>query len=140
MRPTLVAEAARVDAARENLRAHCSDAKPVIAVHPGASHAFKTWPLERFASAAHNLRERFGGTTIVLVDPAGYGENADWPRETFLVKRELADLMAYISLADVFLCNDSGPMHLADALGVPVVAVFERANPQGSVRRPRAHG
>jgi ADP-heptose:LPS heptosyltransferase len=38
--------------------------------------------------------------------------------------------MAQISCCDVLICNDSGPMHIADALGVPVVAIFEVGNPQ----------
>ena len=38
--------------------------------------------------------------------------------------------MAQVACCDVLVCNDSGPMHIADALGVPVVAIFEVGNPQ----------
>jgi ADP-heptose:LPS heptosyltransferase len=38
--------------------------------------------------------------------------------------------MALMTQCDVIVCNDSGPMHIADALGVPVVAIFEVGNPK----------
>ena len=38
--------------------------------------------------------------------------------------------MATLTHCRVLVCNDSGPMHVADALGVPVVAIFEIGNPQ----------
>ena len=38
--------------------------------------------------------------------------------------------MSLVSCFDVVVCNDSGPMHVADALQVPVVAIFEVGNPQ----------
>ena len=37
--------------------------------------------------------------------------------------------MAYIGSCDLLICNDNAPMHIADALGVPVVAVFTAGNP-----------
>jgi ADP-heptose:LPS heptosyltransferase len=42
----------------------------------------------------------------------------------------LRELMALLSCCDILVCNDSGPMHIADALDVPLVAIFEIGNPQ----------
>ena len=46
------------------------------------------------------------------------------------MRPSLRELMAQLSCCDVLICNDSGPMHIADAFGVPVVAIFEIGNPQ----------
>jgi ADP-heptose:LPS heptosyltransferase len=129
-RPRLSAGADRIASARAALARSRADTRPVVAFHPGASHAGKRWPLERFAELSHLLRSRFGGSTIVFIEPGGYGEHAEWADGSLRVKSGLADLMAHLTCCDLLVCNDSGPMHLADALGVPLVAVFERGNPQ----------
>lgn len=46
------------------------------------------------------------------------------------VTTSLRDLMAFIGSWDLLICNDSGPMHIAYALGFPVVAVFTTGNPK----------
>lgn len=49
--------------------------------------------------------------------------------EAYFVRASLREMMALMTCCDVFICNDSGPMHIADALGVPVVGVFTTGNP-----------
>jgi heptosyltransferase-3 len=129
-KPVLSADASRVANALRALERHGSVTRPVVAVHPGASHAGKRWPLERFADVSRQLSSRFGGYTVVFLEPDGYGAAAHWPDGALKEKIGLADLMAYIACSDLLICNDSGPMHLADALGIPLIAVFERGNPQ----------
>ena len=42
----------------------------------------------------------------------------------------LRELMGFIGSCDLLICNDGAPMHIADALGVPVVAIFTSGNPR----------
>ncbi|HEY8165437.1 MAG TPA: glycosyltransferase family 9 protein, partial [Gemmatimonadaceae bacterium] len=67
--------------------------------------------------------------TLLFVDPHGVG--ADTPLKTpgIVAQGPLRQFMALVSQCDLFICNDSGPMHIADALGVRVVGVFTTGNP-----------
>ncbi len=102
----------------------------IVAVHVGASHSSKRWPAERFAQVADALAEGYGARIVVLVDPDGHGEGLPLRTEACYVRPSLRELMAFIGSSDLLLCNDSAPMHIADALGVPVVAVFTTGNPR----------
>lgn len=99
-------------------------ARRVIGVHPGAAMAVRRWDLERFARVADTLAERYDATVIVFVEPDGYGASIPMARPFIPVRRPLREMMVALSLCDVVVCNDSGPMHIANALGVPVVALF----------------
>ncbi len=116
----------------------------LLALHVGASKRQRGWHHERFAEAAMRIAEsRNGG--VVLLGAAGDREETDrvaarlggraldaCGRSTI---RQMAALIARCSL---FLGNDSGPMHLAGALGVPVVAVFGPGDPERTApRTPR---
>lgn len=109
---------------------------PWIVVAPGALHATKRWPAERFAAAADRLAEEYraaGGPppTVWVVGSASDGPAAEEVLETLqgpalnlTGRTSLRELMAVLSRAALLLCNDSGAMHLGAALGVPIVAVF----------------
>lgn len=49
--------------------------------------------------------------------------------DAHFVRASLREMMALMTCCDVFICNDSGPMHIADALRVPVVGIFTTGNP-----------
>jgi ADP-heptose:LPS heptosyltransferase len=66
----------------------------------------------------------------VLVDPHGQGSNLTLRNPACYVQPSLRELMSFIASCDLLICNDSAPMHIADALGVPVVAVFTTGNPR----------
>jgi len=102
----------------------------IVAVHAGASHPLKRWPAENFAKVADSLAERYAARIVVLVDPDGYGAHLPLHAKACYVTASLRELMAFIGSCDLLLCNDSAPMHIADALGVPVVAVFTTGNPR----------
>lgn len=100
----------------------------VVGIHPGASNQRRRWPLDDFAWVAGSLARK-SIVPLVFVDPEGYGEKMPIePRACFL-STTLRELMATLTHCDVLICNDSGPMHIADALGVPVVGVFTTGNP-----------
>lgn len=102
----------------------------IIAIHAGASHADKRWSVENFAQVADSLAESYGAKILVLVDPEGCGAGIPLKNDAIFVRAGLRDLMALIGSCDLLICNDSAPMHIADALGVPVVAVFTTGNPR----------
>jgi ADP-heptose:LPS heptosyltransferase len=102
----------------------------IVAVHAGASHPDKRWPVENFAQVADALAESYGAKILVLVDPEGCGARLPLKNDAIFVRAGLRDLMALIGSCDLLLSNDGAPMHIADALGVPVTAVFTATNPR----------
>jgi heptosyltransferase-2 len=96
-------------------------------VHPGAAWATKRWLPERFAELCRRLKA--AGLTPVLVggpgDAALGAEIAAASGAADLVGRtDLVELKELTGRLSLFVTNDSGPMHLAAAAGVPVVALF----------------
>jgi len=107
------------------------------AIHPGAGKKQNLWPAERFAEVAARAVAA-GDKILVLHGPADAGPLAEM---TGLLK-ELIDAgvkvapacpvgvgAALLQLADRFLCNDTGVMHMAGALGVLTVALFGPTDP-----------
>jgi lipopolysaccharide heptosyltransferase I len=111
---------------------------PRIAVHAGASWETKRWPATHFATLLRLARERFGAGVVLVGGPGEEALAAQLPSDLNLVGRtDLLTLAAVLQSAQVMLSNDSGPMHLAAALGTPVVAPFTctsplRAGPYGA--------
>jgi len=101
----------------------------------GAAHANKCWPVEKFADLADRLNSRFDFSVIAV------GTNMDKPiveKLKDLAKTNVVDLSArtdikvltaLMSKASVVITNDTGPGHIAEAVGAPVVMVFGPTNP-----------
>lgn len=107
-----------------------------IAVMPGAAFGpAKRWPAERFAAAARILKDRLN-CNIVALGSSGERELCETvmrgigPDSLNLAGRTmLTELAAVLAQCRLALTNDSGGMHLAAAMGVPVVAVFGITDP-----------
>jgi heptosyltransferase-2 len=108
--------------------------RPLVGLHPGARWPGKRWPAERFARLGRELREK-GNAEILVFGGPQEEDSASWVADEIGQPAQLASalslgqLMALISGCDLFVTNDSGPMHLATALGVPVVAIFGPTHP-----------
>ncbi|HUG89847.1 MAG TPA: glycosyltransferase family 9 protein [Planctomycetaceae bacterium] len=116
---------------------------PLLAVHPGARWKTKLWPVEKFAAVAARAFRAFGFSTIIV---GGSDERLAAARLEHLLRRfvpaagvlnlagrtSLKQLAAVLAAAGVMLSNDSGPMHLAAAMGTPVVGVFTCTSPTRS--------
>ena len=107
--------------------------RPIVGMAPCAMWQTKRWPPERYAElAARCLR---AGKQVVLSGSADEADvtrmiAAQAPKIVDLAgKVSLADLGAFIDLCSVFVANDSGPMHLSRALGVPTLAFFGSTDP-----------
>ncbi len=141
-------------AGRRRLKAAGLDG-PVIGVSPGAAYGgAKRWLPERFQQAAVDVaRERdarvavFGSAEELEIceQVCSAVQAAGVPATNFAGATSLAEFIEIAAACDLFLTNDSGPMHIASALGIPTVAVFgatdhEATGPTGShsivVREP----
>ena len=108
---------------------------PLILLHPGASCPSKRWPAERFATVADRLAAVRGARVAVIVGP---GDDAlatavvRHARTPLLLPPRpftLAGLPWLLRRAACLVSNDSGPVHVACAVGTPVVAIFGRWGP-----------
>jgi len=113
--------------------------RPIVGLHLGAAFGpSKRWPVDRFRGTLDILRDRLGAFTALVVggpDEAAAAEELrqDIPGITVLpaagATPGIPELAALIERCDVFLSNDSGPMHVAAALRKPQVAVFTSTCP-----------
>jgi heptosyltransferase-3 len=103
------------------------DARPYAVLHPMASAPLKTWPAARFRDLAARL-EKDAALEVVFL--AGPGEDAGaFARCRVLAGAPLAEVKNLIAGASLFIGNDSGPAHMAAALGVPAVVLFAASDP-----------
>jgi lipopolysaccharide heptosyltransferase II len=111
------------------------DGEVVCIVHPSARWATKRWPGERFAQLADGLitRERLRIIIVGSADEASQFEEMSrqmsQPVINLTGETELLQLAALLRRSDLLVSNDSGPIHLAAAVGTPVVAIFGPTNP-----------
>jgi len=110
--------------------------RPRIAIMPGAARGpAKRWPEERFAEAARRLATEDRVSVVVLggrgdLEAARLIATAAGPETCNLAGQTTVELWAAVlSRCDLALCNDSGGMHLAAAVGLPGVALFGRTDP-----------
>ncbi len=123
--------------------------EPFALLHPGAAWANKRYPPERWGEAARRLREATGLPTRIAVAPgeealAAAVEAAAAGAAAAVPAPDLPALVALTRAARLFLGADTGPTHLAHALGTPVVMVMgpthpERHGPYGAVERALWH-
>jgi ADP-heptose:LPS heptosyltransferase len=96
----------------------------LVAIHPGASIPEKRWPLAGFAEVARELGGRSGTKVLAFADQEGYGSSLNQIEGVVPVREGLRRMIALLDRCSLLICNDSGPMHIAAALGVSTVAVF----------------
>jgi heptosyltransferase-1 len=103
---------------------------PYAVLLPGTNWATKRWPVEHFASVVAPLRERFGLRTVVA-GAASDRELASRINGTIDLTgaTSLSQLVTLLQGASVVVANDSGPMHIASALGLPLVTPYGPTSP-----------
>ena len=125
-----VTDPERAEALRTLALYDISDSDTVVGIHPGGSHEAKRWPVDNFAAVGRTLADRRNIKLLVFVDPEGCGSDMQLGQNAAFVRTSIREMMALFTQCDVLVCNDSGPMHIAAALGLPVVAVFRTGNPR----------
>jgi len=119
------------------LDAHGIDrARPWLVLHPGATAPARRYPADGFVAAANTL-SREDGWQIVLTGDASERDlvtqvqaGLDVPSVAFVDTLDLGELGALLALAPLVLTNNTGPAHLAAAVGTPVVDLYALTNPQ----------
>ncbi|MDX2198217.1 MAG: glycosyltransferase family 9 protein [Phycisphaerae bacterium] len=103
--------------------------KPDILIHPGSGGIAKCWPLANFLNLAASFAAD-GRTVAFILGPA---EAERWPAEKIAEIRrnhdliqpaDIHELASQLAAAPLYIGNDSGPTHLAAALGTPTLALF----------------
>ena len=104
---------------------------PIVTINPGATYgSAKRWYPDRFAAVSDALSAEWGAAVVVVGSAAeaplaGEIEAAARIGVVNLAgKTTVREIMAVLSLSSFLVTNDSGPMHIGAALGVPLVAIF----------------
>ncbi|MFH1753366.1 MAG: lipopolysaccharide heptosyltransferase II [Candidatus Omnitrophota bacterium] len=122
----------KVDSTLSGLGVEAGDV--VVAIHPSSSCPSKKWPAERFANIADRL---IGERNVKIVILSGRDGMVDAEKAKVAMKRKAIDLSgkttiqelaAVLKRCSLFISNDSGPVHVACAVGTPVIAIFGRKN------------
>jgi ADP-heptose:LPS heptosyltransferase len=105
--------------------------KKYVVMAPSAGKPANQWPAEKFGELASRLS--LPSVIIASANEAGIADtvvaHSKGNAISIAGKTGLKELIPVISRAAFFVCNDTGPMHLAAALNIPVFAVFGPANP-----------
>ncbi len=117
------------DADRVSVRQLLANIGNYAVLLPGTIWNTKRWPVERFAALVQPLRQQFGMESVVAGGPADGALGRQIPGVDLTGKTNLRQLVALLEGAALVIANDSGPMHIAAALGRPLVTVFGPTNP-----------
>ena len=118
---------------------HISDDDLTIIIHPGARQAYIRWKAEGFAEVSEKLileRE----AKVILIEGKNEKELVEYVsslmKEKPLIARDmsLTQLVSLTKRGDLFIGNSTGPMHIAAALKIPVVAIFGVTHPLDSYK------
>ncbi len=115
-----------------------SNGQPVVLLHPGSGGADKRWPLQSYQALAKQLTAD-GLSCTMICGPAEIdaGSQINPTSEVPLILQDsLSDLIGLTAAADLFVGNDSGPAHVAAAVGTPTVTLFGPTIP--AIWRPLA--
>lgn len=132
---------ATTDADRQAVQRMLAHERPFAVLLPGTNWSTKRWPIRNFAALVRPLERDFGLETVVAGGPDDVELARQIPGALNLAgQTSLRQLTALLERADLVIANDSGPMHIAAALGRPLVALFGPTNPvrTGPFGRPEA--
>jgi heptosyltransferase-2 len=149
--PQLVVTDEEIKAVREKFGVVADELRPLCGLNPGAEYGpAKRWPAERFIAAAQQIHQRANCRWLML---GGKGDAAvaseiatgiSRPTETKRARLQLPnnvvmnlagttslrELCVLLKMCEILLTNDTGPMHVAAALGTPVVVPFGSTSPE----------
>ncbi len=112
---------------------------PLVAVHPWSSNPAKLWPAPKFQRLIREAVEALGVSVALIGGPDERPQAATFPsggRIANLVGAlSLLELAALLQMARTVVSNDSGPAHLAAAMGTPAIVLFGTQDPAAGPRR-----
>ena len=116
-----------------------ADARPVF-VNPASAKTPRAWASGRFRQLAERIAERYPGTPVLVHDRHPFDKPEGWPSSDsirLVSNVSLTELAGVIDRCSLYVGNDSGPIHIAAALGVPTIGIYgptssERTSPRGT--------
>ncbi len=107
----------------------------LIGIHPGGYYPTQKWPAERFAQVGKALMEKFGAKIVLIGGPGeekwiGQVKTVMKNNCSIFLNQPVKNLLALIQSCQLLLCNNSGPLHLAVALGTPTVSTMGPTLPE----------
>jgi heptosyltransferase I len=116
------------------------DGQPTLVVSPCSSHELRNWSVERYAALADHAATRHGLRILICGGPSllelEYGARIEQqmqaPAVNLVGQDTLPELLATLARATLLVSPDSGPAHLATAVGTPVVGLYAATNPARS--------
>jgi ADP-heptose:LPS heptosyltransferase len=108
---------------------------PLVGLFPGAGHSSRCWPVERFAQLADVLIHSDGVRPVIFAGPEERSTVQQMRTQfsasaVFLDRLTIRQLAAAQARLAAFVSNDTGPMHIAAAVGTPVVLLLDRRAPE----------
>lgn len=137
--PVKESNRASVDSKLSQKGVKCSDL--LVAIHPGASCPSKRWPLKYFASLIDRLKKSYDVRIVLISGPEETTQVAELREilESDIIdlssQTSVGELAALLKRSKLFISNDSGPVHIATAVGTPNVVIFGRKQPGLSPKR-----
>jgi heptosyltransferase-2 len=126
----------RLRAEKILLEQHLSIDDRLIGINPGATYGpAKQWSPDRYANLADRIQALFGVRVVIFGGPGDktlgrkISQKMSHRPVDLSGKTSLGEAMALIERCDLFISNDSGLMHVAAALDIPLIAVFGSTNP-----------
>ena len=104
----------------------------VVTIHPGSSCPSKRWRVDRFAKVADFLATNHKVKIVIIAGPLdrNFGDKTaelmKAPKLNLSGRTTVSDLVSVLKRSDLFISNDSGPVHIACAVGVPTISIFGR--------------
>jgi heptosyltransferase I len=128
------------DSAEEFADRHLPKGPRTLLISPASSHRLRNWRPERYAAVADHAALELGWRVVLCGGPSAFerefgdeilGHMQSHPID-LIGKDTLKQLLALLRRADLVLAPDSGPMHMANAVGTPVLGLHAASNPQRS--------
>lgn len=120
-------------------RQHIGD-RPALIISPCSTQRtrnFRNWSIENYAAAAKYARNRYGCAIVLTGGPTplekdyglGIADLCGPDTINLIGKTSLKELLAVLATGTALICPDSGPAHMATAVGTPVIGLYATSNP-----------
>ena len=110
-----------------------NDSSPIIGLNPGAATTYRRWHASNFATLGDQLHEAYGAHIVITTGPREGGLADRVARQmshlpVIVNQTTPIQLAALLQRCDLYISNDTGPMHLSTAVKTPTVALFGASN------------